>query len=1213
MRPLLFRLAPQIFRRLVQLSVVAFMIYAAAGGPWRNFKRAHNSRRLVALMEGDTWGKIYGWNDDLLGFFGSSYDASLNVLGMPWAATVFGLNTVDPIMVLGHAISTRTFSLPLLTGLLVPLGLAALLGKVFCSHLCPARLVFDLSQAVRRGLLRLGVDLPTFRMKTRLGGWVLLGGLLATLVAGMGVWTLILPYVAAGMALFFAISAGTTTGLVAVIGGWALVDLFAAPGFFCHNLCPQGFVLETFGRFSLLQLVKKADTCPSTCRTCEKVCPYGLSPREQTHQPACDNCGICAAACPQGILSRRVAKPQQARRQLPVVGLLALGMLSISSSALAHHNKGMPHYGYFENYPQVPTEEYVTLQKGFEFGGTIFNFQGYERIDSDTPNDVKFFLYVYDLKKDKAYLGPADFQILLDDKVITSFSREKVDEEMIYSTRETLPESGDYVMAVTLKSEKGTRLELPFSVDLASDRVNWALILGLFFPVLLVFVLALHGRSRRAKKPRQARASPGAASASLLFVSATLALALGVAQPALALQDDPPAKGMACGSGACGKGSGAGAGLMQHGADGDGAESADDSKKIPEKSAPAKDSAGPRQVFEARSAGVADSAMHSKSAAPEKASAGPERSGSAGGKGSGQAPERLGADGTPAVPMAGPASANQQRFNDAEAPAEPKKAMACGAGACGSGAGNHGDGTDTSMTHYTTQDGGQVMVMGGIPRWLFLLGVAGILLFSFLVVEIVGVTRKRGFRINLIANKKIYRIVRHRAFQAIPQLTMTLLLFGILYAGLFGSRVQNIAPVAVWTVWWAGLIIVIALLGPVFCFACPWDGLSNLASRLRAWAKVEPLTFGFRFPQWLQNVYPALFLFVILTWLELGFGVTTDPRGTAYMGLAMSSMAVLFVLLYDGKKFCAHFCPVGRISGIYSNFAPVEIRGKNPSVCANCKTEDCLYGADDGYPCPTGISLKVINEATHCTFCTECIKSCKKQNIAFNLRPFGSDLAVEREGRMDEAWLALALLALTLFHGLSMTPVWENFAPGGMSLLKWMSVNLGTPRVLNFTLAMVVANALPILLYWISCNVAAWWTGFIITPKTLFVQFAYSLLPVALFYHLAHNLMHLLMEGGALIPLLSDPLGTGANYFGTADLHVGHLISEQAIWIAQVALILLGHVIGIVVAHRIGHRLYSDRKLAAKSVLPMFVVMVIISIGGLGLMALDMNMRVGRM
>ena len=54
----------------------------------------------------------------------------------------------------------------------------------------------------------------------------------------------------------------------------------------------------------------------------------------------------------------------------------------------------------------------------------------------------------------------------------------------------------------------------------------------------------------------------------------------------------------------------------------------------------------------------------------------------------------------------------------------------------------------------------------------------------------------------------------------------------------FGKAAKpNPLPLAVWTVWWAGLIFAVAVLGPAFCFACPWDGLANLATRLRLAAR----------------------------------------------------------------------------------------------------------------------------------------------------------------------------------------------------------------------------------------------------------------------------------------------------------------------------------------------------------------------------------------
>jgi polyferredoxin len=503
------------------------------------------------------------------------------------------------------------------------------------------------------------------------------------------------------------------------------------------------------------------------------------------------------------------------------------------------------------------------------------------------------------------------------------------------------------------------------------------------------------------------------------------------------------------------------------------------------------------------------------------------------------------------------------------------------------------------------------MVMAGIPRWLFLLGVVGIILLSFVAVEWITPTLERSFRANLLSSKPLYHAVKSRWFQLVPQIIAVLIFGFLIYTGLLGNRINNITPVAVWTIWWGGLIFAIVLLGPAFCFACPWDGLANLMTRFTRMGKVQSLSLALPFPSFLKNMYPAIIVFVLLTWAELGFGVTTNPRSTAYMGIAMGAGAIIFALLWKDKVFCKHLCPVGRINGIYANISPVEIRGKRERVCQACKTEDCLHGNGSGYACPTGISLKSVQDATYCTFCTECFKTCKKNNVAFNIRPFAADLVKDIRPRLDETWMALVLLSLTLFHGFSMTPAWENFAPGSWSLLKWAGITFGTPRAVNFTIAMVVVCAIPILLYWVSCRVAAWWTR--TDALTLFKGYSFSLLAVALFYHLAHNAMHLFMEGGKIVPMFSDPMGRGDDYFGTAGLHIGSMIGEQSLWHVQVGLILTGHIVGIVVAHRTGRRLYSGKRDAVRSLVPMLVMMIVISICGLGLMHMDMNMRVGRM
>lgn len=514
----------RIARRVLQVSVFAFLAYGALGGPWRNYKLAHNLERLVAMIEGPVWGALYGANDRLLSFFGDAYEASFSVLGTHASATVFGLETMDPILALSQVVGGTPRPVALLVAALVPLALALALGKVFCSHLCPMRTLFELAQALRRGSMRLGVPLPDLELHRgpRLGGFVLAGGLVGAAISGAALWYWLIPYLALGGAIFLGLTTGAAGTLGVLAGLQLLFDGALAPGYICHNLCPTGFLLERVGRRSLLRIQKRDTTpCPRSCSSCILRCPYGLEPKrlasggpdpnERSLLAGCDACGACTVACPSQKLERTLVWPTRPKRSRgPAALLLAgalLGGLGLAEPAAAHHNKGMPHYGYFENYPQVPTEEYLTVDGGFEMGATIFNFQGLDRRTADTPNDVKIFVYLYDQTKQEGYTGPARFEIWKGDTRVAEFRREKVDEEAVYSTRETLPESGDYLLIAHFADGSGDpsserSLLLPFHIDLAGGGLGAPTVLA---GLALVGIAALVARLGRRRAPRARR------------------------------------------------------------------------------------------------------------------------------------------------------------------------------------------------------------------------------------------------------------------------------------------------------------------------------------------------------------------------------------------------------------------------------------------------------------------------------------------------------------------------------------------------------------------------------------------------------------------------------------------------------------------------------------------------------------------------------------
>ena len=126
----------------------------------------------------------------------------------------------------------------------------------------------------------------------------------------------------------------------------------------------------------------------------------------------------------------------------------------------------------------------------------------------------------------------------------------------------------------------------------------------------------------------------------------------------------------------------------------------------------------------------------------------------------------------------------------------------------------------------------------------------------------------------------------------------------------------------------------------------------------------------------------------------------------------------------------------------------------------------------------------------------------------------------------------------------------------------------------------------------------------------LFVRYAYALLPIALFYHLAHNAEHFLMEGPRLLSLISDPFGWGWNLFGTARWTIPPLVSLEGLWRIQVLFVLLGHLYSLWITARTARRLISGRSGLLALQAPILVAMVAFSWVSLWLLKQPMEMRV---
>ena len=213
-----------------------------------------------------------------------------------------------------------------------------------------------------------------------------------------------------------------------------------------------------------------------------------------------------------------------------------------------------------------------------------------------------------------------------------------------------------------------------------------------------------------------------------------------------------------------------------------------------------------------------------------------------------------------------------------------------------------------------------------------------------------------------------------------------------------------------------------------------------------------------------------------------------------------------------------------------------------------------MKGTEKSLPCPTFEVPFKLNQNTYCTLCTECVRSCDKDNLVLKARPFGSGLMNLSRVKGDEAVLTIVLLVMTLFHGLTMTKHWLNLQ--GFLQRIAADLSLSTSRFFIFTVGMILCLIIPAIVYicfsWGLSRLLRKQKG----ARELAIQFAFIFLPLSLFYHLAHNGMHFFSEVSTLVPVLSDPFARGWDLFGTASYIPSFVISPASTVVIQ--LVILG-------------------------------------------------------
>jgi hypothetical protein len=421
-----------------------------------------------------------------------------------------------------------------------------------------------------------------------------------------------------------------------------------------------------------------------------------------------------------------------------------------------------------------------------------------------------------------------------------------------------------------------------------------------------------------------------------------------------------------------------------------------------------------------------------------------------------------------------------------------------------------------------------------IPEWMFAWAAAIVLIASF-------------FALGVLWPRPRLQQPRLRRVLTIPRGLRTLCglvgiaLYGVVvYAAFAGTAVPtaNLAPTAIYVAFWVGIPVLSVLLGDVFALFSPWRALYRLvagaARRVGAGLDAEPMAY----PAWLGR-WPAALGLVAFGWVELVYVDRDVPATLGVLALAYGFVQVVGMSLYGERAWSARADAFGVWFNLCSRLSVWETRGR----------ELCVRPLLSGLP---------------------------------RLEPLPGTVAV-----------VVVMIGTTTFDGASNGVLWVDLAPRLQDLFTGIGFGITTASELAFTLGLAGAIAAVGAFY--ALGIRGMRT---VDPRRdagdLARAFAHTLAPIAFAYALAHYFSLLVFQGQALIYLVSDPLGTGANLLGTANTQVDYtLVSPTAIWYVQVAALIAGHVAGLVLAHDRALALFSgDQRAAVRSQYWMLTVMV---------------------
>jgi len=444
---------------------------------------------------------------------------------------------------------------------------------------------------------------------------------------------------------------------------------------------------------------------------------------------------------------------------------------------------------------------------------------------------------------------------------------------------------------------------------------------------------------------------------------------------------------------------------------------------------------------------------------------------------------------------------------------------------------------------------------------------------------------------NLLDNRAVGAVLRSRWYPGALQIPVAAVFGLVAYQLLVGPDAahDNAGTALMWVLWWPLIPIMFVFLGRFWCAVCPFGLISDVVQKLVGLHRPVP-RFLKRYGIWIIDAS-----FLLITWSDHVWGIVESPWGSGVLLLLLTTAVVISGALFQRRTFCRYLCFLGGLAGNYARTGMVALRA-NTDICATCTSRAACYNGAATVPgCPLFTFPRQMDSNANCSLCANCIKACPNDAITLTVRKPTQELWFIRKPRLEESVLAMAIMGIVLIQNLTMLTVWNR-------ILDWVRSVTGVGNyAVIFTAAFAVAVTAPIGLLALASRLAAarnqesLWQNF--------ARFGYALIPLDVAGHIAHNLFHLLAEGGSVVSTVASLAG----YQGQPGSPA--LLGSGTIQLLQFSVIAAGIAASLYTAHRISVWRYHVALPRQATLRPYAAVVVILGALNVYLFTLPMAMR----